>query len=165
MRIGKFAGVVAAVSLLFAGMSASPANAASTAYYITNVDSNMCIGVGSKRGNGAPAIQWPCGRIAPDMQWDRWQGEANDGTVVNFLRNRYSGKCLGVGSSLANGARAIQWDCNGAVDQKWWYDTTLQNVYSGKCLGTGSSHSRGSQLMQWNCNGAPDEEWRIYRLN
>ncbi|MCA2222529.1 RICIN domain-containing protein [Nonomuraea sp. NEAU-L178] len=79
-----------------------------------------------------------------------------------FLRNNYSKKCIGVASSLKDGAGAIQYTCNGAVDEKWWYkDGAIVNVYSGKCLGVASSRKAGQQLIQWPCyRDARDEKWR-----
>ncbi|WSR03940.1 RICIN domain-containing protein [Streptomyces sp. NBC_01210] len=56
----------------------------------------------------------------------------------------------------------IQYTCNGAVDEKWWYDSgskTLRNVYSGKCLAIGATATKGTQLIQYTCNGKPDESW------
>ncbi|MFE3182461.1 RICIN domain-containing protein [Streptomyces violascens] len=167
MRFGKTFGVTAGASLLFIGVGTGTANASDSAI-IENQHSGLCIGVGSQRGNGAPAIQWGCvpGGVTPsDMKWSRWGGSASDGTAVTILNNHYSDKCLGVGSSLANGAGVIQWDCNNASDEKWWFeDGELRNVYSGKCLGTGSSQSTGTQLIQWDCNGASDERWRMYSV-
>ncbi len=70
---------------------------------------------------------------------------------------------MGVGSTLDNSAKVIQYTCNGAVDEKWWYDTggkTLRNVYSGKCLALGATATKGTQLIQYTCNGASDESWQ-----
>ncbi len=36
-----------------------------------------------------------------------------------YLLNVHSSKCLGLEGTPANGARVIQWQCNGNDDQIW----------------------------------------------
>ncbi|MFH8619333.1 RICIN domain-containing protein [Streptomyces sp. NPDC017979] len=85
------------------------------------------------------------------------------------LSNDYSALCAGVGSSIANGAKVIQWGCNHAQDERWLFEDTtdshgnrayfLRNAHSGKCMGTGSSLAPGAGIIQYTCNGAVDEKW------
>ncbi|MEV8021744.1 RICIN domain-containing protein [Streptomyces sp. NPDC086554] len=142
--------------------------------FLYNDYSKLCAGVGSKIDNSKPVIQWGCNNVE-DERWkleksdERWVLEKtkdNNGNPAYVIQNRYSGKCIGTGNSLANGQGVIQYACNGAVDEKWWYNQDtheLRNVYSGKCLALGSAATKGSQLIQWTCNGAKDERWSISR--
>jgi hypothetical protein len=85
------------------------------------------------------------------------------------LENVWSIKCLGVGSSGANGAPALQWDCNDSSDEHWDLVErsdnpefkTIKNRYSGKCLGVGGQTGNGATVIQWDCNGAADENWLV----
>ena len=43
------------------------------------------------------------------------------GFAVFMMLLESSGKCLGIyGASTANGTLAVQWDCNGNSDQRWY---------------------------------------------
>jgi hypothetical protein len=71
------------------------------------------------------------------------------------LTARHSGKCLGVsGSSQADEAQLLQWDCNGSRDQAFLFES-LGSVYrirawhSGKCLALA-----GSYIVQRDCGAA-----------
>jgi hypothetical protein len=92
------------------------------------------------------------------------------------LKNLWSRKCLAIGSSsFANGARAIQWTCNGDTDQLWYQDFRnasddygqIKNRNSGKCLTVnGASTSTGAQLTQWDCaTNRPGEQLWVLDLN
>ncbi|MGW6861394.1 RICIN domain-containing protein [Streptomyces xanthophaeus] len=159
--LGVVAGTVAAISL-----GAGTANA-STGSYLANYYSQLCAGVGSKPGNGAPVIQWDCNQKAADMRWYYDPTTDSNGNTAYFIKNEWSGKCMGVASSLTNGTGVIQYTCNQASDEKWWWSTpsngvgagVFRNVYSGLCLGVGSSKTQGKQLIQYSCNNASDELW------
>ncbi len=96
---------------------------------------------------------------------------ANATSTVPSFKNRWSGQCLGVGSSTSNGAPVIQWGCNGAADEQWYLWQTsasdgsiayyVKNRYSGKCLGVGSSLASGAGVIQYTCNEATDEMWWV----
>lgn len=85
------------------------------------------------------------------------------------LSNDYSALCAGVGSSITNSAKVIQWGCNKSQDQRWVFEDTtdangnrayfLRNAYSGKCMGVQSSLTNGTGVIQYTCNGAVDEKW------
>ncbi|MGX2998891.1 RICIN domain-containing protein [Streptomyces sp. JNUCC 64] len=156
--LAKALGVTASAAALVA-MGAGTSSAAN-GYFLGNAYSGLCAGVGSQTGNGAPVIQWGCNPSSSDERWHFVATTDSNGNRAYFMQNQYSGKCMGVGSSLANGAGVIQYTCNGAVDEKWWYSNgVFRNVYSGKCLGVGSSTTPGKQLIQWTCNGATDQLW------
>jgi hypothetical protein len=161
MKSLKALGVVIATVATMA-LGSGTADAAGDGLYLGNMYSQLCAGVASELGNGAPVIQWGCNDNASDERW--WFNPTTDsnGARAYFLENEYSHKCMGVGSSLANGAGVIQYNCNGAVDEKWWYSNgQFKNVYSGKCLGVASSQSAGRQLIQWTCNYAADQVWEM----
>lgn len=97
-------------------------------------------------------------------------GPAEAATYSNIL-NYNSGLCLSVagGGSTANGAKAIQWTCNGGGEQAWaWSGHRLVNYKSGKCLSVsgGGSTANGAELVQWTCNGGAEQDWypSSYRL-
>ncbi|MEU7254877.1 RICIN domain-containing protein [Streptomyces rimosus] len=160
MKFSRTLGVAAAAVALI-GISDVTANA-SGSRFIKSVYSDKCAGVGSEWGNGAPVIQWTCNPNARDQSWLFVPTTDANGARAYFLKNDHSGKCMGVGSELGNGAPAIQYSCNGSVDEKWWYaNGVFRNVYSGKCLGTGSEKGQGARLIQWSCNGAVDELFAI----
>ncbi|MER8237465.1 RICIN domain-containing protein [Streptomyces sp. NPDC094049] len=133
---------------------------------VVNAYSGQCMVMGTM-DNGDNIIQHACNLINDRRQvWDFIQTADNNQDLAWFLRSQTSGKCIGVSSSLNNGPVVIQYTCNGAVDQKWWFTSNgfLRNVYSGKCLGVGSSKQIGKQLIQWPCNSnAKDQKWLTYR--
>jgi hypothetical protein len=81
------------------------------------------------------------------------------------------GKCLAVGGgSKANGARVIQWPCNGHAEQIWtrvvlWRyngiaSVRIVNKNSGKCLAVaGGSDAEAAKVIQWDCVGSQDQRW------
>ncbi|WP_412079400.1 RICIN domain-containing protein (plasmid) [Streptomyces xanthophaeus] len=159
--LGLVTGTVAAISL-----GTGTANAA-TGSYLVNYHTQLCAGVGNKPGNGAPVIQWDCNQPAADMRWNYEPTTDSNGAQAWFIKNEWSGKCMGVQSSLTNGTGVIQYTCNHASDEKWWWTTpnngvsagVWRNVYSGLCLAVGSNPTKGKQLIQYSCNGANDEFW------
>ncbi|MFD4247354.1 RICIN domain-containing protein [Streptomyces sp. NPDC058525] len=96
---------------------------AGSGYYLGNYYSGLCAGVGSKTTNSAPMIQWGCDGSASDERWYFVATTDSNGARAYFLQNEYSGKCMGVGSSLSNGAGVTQYTCNGASDEIWGYST------------------------------------------
>jgi hypothetical protein len=96
-----------------------------------------------------------------DEHWWFLDTKDGNGNPAFYLQNDYSGRCMGVGSSLASGAGVIQYTCNGAVDEKWWYSGVgnLRNVYSGLCLAPASGSGKGAQLIQRKCDDLVDESW------
>ncbi|HEX5753732.1 MAG TPA: RICIN domain-containing protein [Archangium sp.] len=71
------------------------------------------------------------------------------------LTARHSGKCLGVaGSSQADEAQILQWDCNGSRDQAFLFEPVgsvyrIKAWHSGKCLA-----QTGGYLVQRDCGAA-----------
>lgn len=152
---------VAASAVAVVALGSGTANA-SSGYLMKNFYSGLCAGVGSQAGNGAPVIQWNCSLTAQDERWVFLEARDNNGNQAFKIKNVWSGKCMGVGSSLSQGAGVIQYTCNDSVDEKWWYNRgEWRNVYSGKCLGVGSSTTAGRQLIQYTCNSASDELWQF----
>jgi hypothetical protein len=87
------------------------------------------------------------------------------------IHNVNSSKCLAIGSSSkVNGARAIQWTCNGDTDQKWKLQWSADgshhliiNVNSGLCLTVqAASMSNGAAITQWTCTYKPEQYWANY---
>jgi hypothetical protein len=62
-----------------------------------------------------------------DQQWSyRQVGTGPAGQPAYNIVNRNSGKCLGIiGGSMDVGGNAVQWDCIGHDDQKWYSSRNL----------------------------------------
>jgi hypothetical protein len=75
------------------------------------------------------------------------------------------------GASLDNGARIIQWTCNGGNNQKWKVSTQgagfrLQALHSGKCLDVaGVSKATGAAYQQWSCKTPDSNNNQTFKLN
>jgi dienelactone hydrolase len=77
-----------------------------------------------------------------------------------------AGKCLDVpGSSQANETQVQIYDCSGAANQAWKYDTSSRSlsVYGGaKCL---DAHAKGTtagtEVQIYDCNGGTNQQWNI----
>ncbi|PBC92418.1 ricin-type beta-trefoil lectin protein [Streptomyces sp. Ag82_O1-15] len=90
-------------------------------------------------------------------------------SVVGYIKNRHSGKCLTVhGASKANNARVDQYTCVGAANQRWTFEWTggwsyaLRNAHSGKCLTVhGASKAKGAAIDQYTCVGASNQSFYI----
>lgn len=85
------------------------------------------------------------------------------------IKNRSSGKCLAIGSGdQSNGAKAMQWTCNGGTEQQWIYDSAnrLRNRYTDKCLaiGDGAMYA-GAKVIQWTCNTNDEQRWIYFENN
>jgi hypothetical protein len=90
--------------------------------------------------------------------------------AVRTWQNFHSNKCLGVnGGSMANGAKVVQYTCNGAADQEWYtiplgdggHYQVRNGANSSKCLAVpGGSFAQNTQLVIWDCGvGSLDQYW------
>nr|WP_240351733.1 RICIN domain-containing protein [Streptomyces olivoreticuli] len=93
------------------------------------------------------------------------------GAVVR-LEVSHSGKCLDLNSvnpgNTKNGARALQWECDGSSTQQWRAIPTdnssfeLRSVPSTKCLEVENSGTQaGATVQQWDCNGGKNMRWSM----
>ncbi|MFF5173658.1 RICIN domain-containing protein [Micromonospora sp. NPDC000089] len=133
-----------------------------------NVNSSMALDLDhGNSANGTAIHQWSINNTEP-----QWWNRAVTGDGAYELFSRPTGKCVGVsGGSTAAGAHVIEWDCNGNLDQRWYWRSTgawqdgwpaynLVNEKSGLCLGiSGGSRAQGAIAVQWSCNGNPDQRW------
>ncbi|MEU4349695.1 RICIN domain-containing protein [Streptomyces sp. NPDC023838] len=91
-----------------------------TYYNMTN-DSGRCLGIlNGSRSAGTGAILWDCNGN-DDQHWyiDRNYRDSS-GNLMDHLRNRGSGMCLGSLNGGGRGAYMIQWPCNNNPDQIWY---------------------------------------------
>ncbi|MFJ8045523.1 RICIN domain-containing protein [Kitasatospora sp. NPDC096147] len=161
MKSLKALGVVA-TAIATVAFGSGTANAVGVESRIVNAYSGLCVIVSLPSGNGAPVKQFPCDSINTSQVWQFIPTRDNDGRRAFFLKNTGTNKCMGMGSKLRDGAKVIQWDCNGEVDEKFWVYSSgvIRSVYSGKCLGVGSSMAWEKQLIQWPCNSnSTDQFW------
>jgi len=93
-----------------------------------------------------------------------------NGQVVR-IRAAHSLKCVDVaGSSTADGASLIQWDCNAQPNQQFqaWRQPDgsweLSAIHSDKCVDVeGASTTNGARLLQYGCDhGANQQFWISY---
>jgi len=89
-------------------------------------------------------------------------------TGAQQIRFRHSSKCVDVRtSSLANGAKAVQFTCYGTTNQRFHlvpYGShyLVQAGHSGKCLDvSGSSTANGAKVIQYQCNGTTNQRWTL----
>ncbi|MEU4155209.1 ricin-type beta-trefoil lectin domain protein [Actinoplanes sp. NPDC026670] len=86
-------------------------------------------------------------------------GSIGDPGTGNALVSAASGRCLDVpGSSTANGAQPIIWDCSGAANQRWTYDGQTVKAL-GKCLDSPTGATSGAKAQLWDCSGAANQRW------
>ncbi|MFE0043352.1 RICIN domain-containing protein [Streptomyces albireticuli] len=132
-------------------------------YEIANRHSGLCLKVkGASRDNEAPVVQDECG-TAPEKLW---KAETTDGGRYMQLRNSYSNKCMDISGGVAHrGVKIIQYDCTGALNQKWWDTdgldanpgwwvsaTTPSGAPTWMCLDMpGASTAPGVQAAMWDC--------------
>jgi pectate lyase C len=92
------------------------------------------------------------------------------GTPTEFtLVNVNSNKCLDVnGRSTADGARVIQWTCNGQTNQRWRSEDAgsgyvrLRAVHSNKCMDVaGVSTADGALIQQWTCGSGQNQQFLL----
>jgi len=102
----------------------------------------------------------------------QWWTRVDAGNGYSKLGNKGTGKCLAVRSAATgDGAKVIEWDCNGNPDQSWkwepkgrdfdgWPVYQFRNRNSGRCLDIpGFATADETQLVQWSCNGGWNQEW------
>jgi len=84
-----------------------------------------------------------------------------------YLMNDKSNRCAGIGGGSTTIARAIQWECNRALDQVWILfpqdhgELEIVNANSGYCLAVGqASPSAGAAVIQFACNDRGEQRWR-----
>ncbi|MGW1199620.1 RICIN domain-containing protein [Streptomyces sp. NPDC002536] len=91
-------------------------------------------------------------------------------TIVN-LRMPASDMCLDIAgdatTNTQNGAKAIQWACDGSDSQKWRVipvdnsSFELRSVRSGKCLEVENSGTQnGADVQIWECTGGKQMRWQ-----
>lgn len=105
------------------------------------------------RALGALLLTMAVGVIAPTAQ-------AN---AAYEIKPRHSNKCVDVaGQSTGNGARLIQWTCNGQRNQQFSFVHTDSGYYqivaahSGKCLDVkDGSVADYAPVWQWSCHVPP----------
>jgi Ricin-type beta-trefoil lectin domain/Trypsin len=90
---------------------------------------------------------------------------------VSTIANANSHLCLAIGAgSTENGARALQWTCQGGTEQDWRLTKRpsgayeVRNDHSNLCLAIGSnSTTPGSEALQWPCGGDThlEQTWEL----
>lgn len=128
----------------------------------------MCLAIGTAMAGGKTSGH-AGGKAAGH---GRAKAHAAAGTGWQLVINRNSGFCMGVLSgSKANGARVVQWPCNGHRDQIWDIETcclgsswTFQNVNSGLCLNVaGGGSENGANMIQYTCiYGVANERFGLF---
>ena len=82
---------------------------------------------------------------------------------------RHSNMCLDVsGASAADGARVIQWPCNGGDNQRWRVESAGSGFYrlvashSGKALDVfAASTADGAEVIQFAPHGGENQQWLL----
>jgi hypothetical protein len=150
----------------------------------TSVDEPSVVGM--KRTLGAPSPQTSGGRSYAFSSWS--DGGAATHTVTapatpatyratfvpvaagpRRITAVHSGLSLDVEYGITTpGARALQWEDQGAAHQRWTLRPNsdgkyaIVNVNSGLCLDiTSSSTADGARAVQWTCRDRPNQRWRI----
>jgi hypothetical protein len=130
---------------------------------------NKCVEVtGASSASGAQIQNYDCLRNAPSHQV--WYFDLLPGaTRVYYLRSESSGKCMNVaGNSPVNGAKIIQYACDGSLNEQWEVSATnYSNFYQlktrigstpRKCLNVqGASTANGADLILYTCGGGANE--------
>jgi hypothetical protein len=100
-----------------------------------------------------------------------WTEPTNLQSGVYNLVNVNSNKCVDVYyADTTNGARVLQWTCNGGNNQKWKIEPVgtyykLTAVHSGKVLDvSGASTANGATVQQWDFGNASNQLWSISKL-
>jgi parallel beta-helix repeat protein len=128
-------------------------------------------GISVSGNGGADYTGAPVYSGAPDIGAFEYQGDGGDpgdpgpGTGGEIYAVG-AGKCLDVpGSSQANETQVQIYDCSGAANQAWKYDTSSRSlsVYGGaKCL---DAHAKGTtagtEVQIYDCNGGTNQQWNI----
>lgn len=90
------------------------------------------------------------------------------GNIYSFA-SASSNKCIDVASSsIANGAKVQQWECNGSDAQRFKAQDAgdgnffLVNVASGKCLDIRDvSLDPGAKAQQWECGNTANQKFQV----
>jgi hypothetical protein len=89
---------------------------------------------------------------------------SSGGTGTSIIRGVGSNRCLDVlNAATTDGTRTDIYDCNGAANQSWTYNSAKQLVvYGNKCLDVADqSTSAGAVVDVWTCNGGGNQQWNI----
>ncbi|MCZ0983381.1 RICIN domain-containing protein [Streptomyces diastatochromogenes] len=161
--------LAASLGIVF-GLSAAPAQAAGSFYYIGTVTirpdhSGQCLEVADwSTANGAAVRQWPCTGGA-NQKWHRfWRSDNPEGSY--YYVNVHSNKCLEIGGWGRNdGATANQWDCHYGLNQLFNGDRVLATDYSyvqNKCLEIADwSQQAGARARLWTCHYGANQSYSI----
>ena len=91
--------------------------------------------------------------------------------VVISLKNVQSNLCMDVlGFNQANSAPVVQWDCNGADNQKWTLEKKGDNEYAlkikfnGNCLDMPNNLNNNVQVTAFPCHYGANQIWFFERL-
>lgn len=92
--------------------------------------------------------------------------------VVISLKNAQSGMCMDVlGFNEADAAPVVQWDCNGADNQKFTLEKRGDNEYAlkikfnGKCLDQPLNNLNDNvQVTVYPCHYNPNQLWYFERM-
>ncbi len=100
---------------------------------------------------GSPARIEKC-QNKPGQKWEFRPG----GGLSGAGQLKQSGKCLAIGSSSGNGAKATVQTCSASTRQQWLYGAAghLRNVNTGQCLSIRGRATAGKQAVEWSCSGA-----------
>ncbi|APU17509.1 MULTISPECIES: RICIN domain-containing protein [Actinoalloteichus] len=140
-------------------------------WWTGNYDVSRCADLSNgSSANNAPVILWNCAGTN-NQQWAEVVVVDPGYSGVSYMFvNRRTGKCMDLaGSSTANGARVIQYNCHNGWNQQWEavdtgdYLYQFRNRRTGKCLDVANgSTANGSALVQWDCHGGANQRWTSY---
>ncbi|WP_081714120.1 RICIN domain-containing protein [Cystobacter fuscus] len=114
-------------------------------------------------GCGGETLVDEATELAPD--------ESSPTVTPNFYQvvALHSGKCMDVtGASLSDGARIIQWGCNGGNNQQFFLTPmndgtyTIKARHSGKCVDVSSASTEdGAAVIQWECHSGNNQRFYV----
>lgn len=91
---------------------------------------------------------------------------SNNGSAVTPMRlvNKQSNLCMDVDRANAtDGAKMLQWRCNGGQNQRWSYDANTGLVRSmldpHYCLDNSGNYDNGATIALWTCNGNSNQRY------
>lgn len=150
-----FTAVLAAVTLVSAGVVAAPASAAVPS--IVGTQSGRCLDViGNSSASGTGVDIWDC------------SNQLNQGWVLTSaseLRAFDGTMCLdAVNNGTTAGTALDIWGCNGQANQKWTLTAsgTIVGQQSGLCLDINqAATTNGTQVLLWTCNGQANQNWSV----
>ncbi|WP_055703320.1 RICIN domain-containing protein [Streptomyces silaceus] len=105
----------------------------------------------------------------PQIAMDTAAGTVEGIGTWETLTSVKSEKCVDVADrSTADGARLVQWGCNGGVNQQYWLKDSgegrvrIMARHSGKCLTVdGGSSDDGAAVVQAGCDDSGRQEWKV----